>query len=339
MSKRLFSGLAKIGAAMALSASFAAQAADKVSIQLDYVVRGSHAMFFVANEKGFFKENNIEITKITRGSGSTDALRLVSNGNAQFGFADLPTLMVGRARNVPAVALAAVNQRSPLALIAVKEKRDLKSPSDLKGLNLGVHPSGSTYIFLKAFLSLNGMSLDDIKQSTVSPPYESFLLLGRVDAVPGYINAEVPELEAKAGGKGSLSILMGADYGYNAYGSGMFTSEEMIKNNPDLVQRFTKAYLKAFEYVINHPDEAVDIIIKANPEYSAKRDMLKNQLAADISTFFDTATKEQGIGIITPEQWKATAEILVAQEVLPKDASRTAGYDMTFQKAANPLRK
>ena len=339
MSHRLFSRFAKLGAALALTTSFAAHAADKVSIQLDYVVRGSHAMFFVANEKGFFKDNNIEITKINRGSGSTDALRLVANGNAEFGFADLPTLMVGRARNVPAVALAAVNQRSPLALIAVKEKRELKKPSDLKGLNLGVHPSGSTYIFLKAFLSLNGMSLDDIKQSTVSPPYESFLLLGRVDAVPGYINAEVPELEAKAGGKGSLSILQGADFGYNAYGSGMFTSEEMIKKNPDLVQRFTKAYLKAFEHVVNNPDEAVDIIIKANPEYEAKRSMLRAQLDADISTFFDKATKEQGIGVITPEQWKDTADILVAQDVLPKDASRTAGYDMTFQKAANPLKK
>lgn len=339
MSHRLFSRFAKLGAALALTTSFAAHAADKVSIQLDYVVRGSHAMFFVANEKGFFKDNNIEITKINRGSGSTDALRLVANGNAEFGFADLPTLMVGRSRNVPAVALAAVNQRSPLALIAVKEKRELKKPSDLKGLNLGVHPSGSTYIFLKAFLSLNGMSLDDIKQSTVSPPYESFLLLGRVDAVPGYINAEVPELEAKAGGKGSLSILQGADFGYNAYGSGMFTSEDMIKKNPDLVQRFTKAYLKAFEHVINNPDEAVDIIIKANPEYEAKRSMLRAQLDADISTFFDKATKEQGIGVITPEQWKDTADILVAQEVLPKDASRTAGYDMTFQKAANPLKK
>lgn len=339
MSHRLFSRFAKLGAALALTTSFAAHAADKVSIQLDYVVRGSHAMFFVANEKGFFKDNDIEITKINRGSGSTDALRLVANGNAEFGFADLPTLMVGRSRNVPAVALAAVNQRSPLALIAVKEKRDLKKPADLKGLNLGVHPSGSTYIFLKAFLSLNGMSLDDIKQSTVSPPYESFLLLGRVDAVPGYINAEVPELEAKAGGKGSLSILQGADFGYNAYGSGMFTSEDMIKKNPDLVQRFTKAYLKAFEFVINNPDEAVDIIIKANPEYEAKRNMLRAQLDADISTFFDKATKEQGIGIITPEQWKDTADILVAQEVLPKEASRTAGYDMTFQKAANPLKK
>jgi len=339
MSKRLLGGLTKLGAALALTMSFAAHAADQVSVQLDYVVRGSHAMFFVARDKGFFKDQNIDVTSINRGSGSTDALRLVANGNSQFGFADLPTLMVGRSRDVPAVALAAVNQLSPLALISVKDKHDLKKPSDLKGLNLGVHPSGSTYIFLKSFLSANGMSLSDIKQSTVSPPYESFLLLGRVDAVPGYINAEVPELEAKAGGKGSLSIMRGADYGYDAYGSGMFTSEAMIAKNPDLVQRFTNAYLKAFEYVVNHPDDAVDIIIKANPEYASKRAMLKSQLEADMTTFFDAATKERGIGVITAEQWKKTAEILIAQEVLPKNASLTAGYDMRFQQAAKPLHK
>ena len=73
-------------------------------------------------------------------------------------------------------------------------------------------------------------------------PYENYLLLGRVDAVPGYLDAEVPELEAKAGGPGSLSILQGSDFGYTVYGSGLFTSEKMIAEHSDLVQRFVNAY-------------------------------------------------------------------------------------------------
>ena len=218
-----------------------ALAADHVSVQLDYVVRGNHAMFFVAKEKGYFTKQGINITAIRRGTGTPNALRLVGNGDAEFGFGDLPTLAVARSQGVPDVALAAVNQHSPLAMLALAAKHKLAKPQDLKGLNVGVQPSGSTYVFLKAFLKANDMSLDDIKQSTVNPPYENYLLLGRVDTVPGYLDAEVPELEAKAGGPGSLSILQGSEFGYVVYGSGLFTSEKMIAEHSDLVQRFVTA--------------------------------------------------------------------------------------------------
>jgi len=332
--------LATFAATLTLATASLAQKLDDVSIQLDYVVRADHAMFFVARDKGFFAQNGINATAIRKGTGSTDALRLVANGNAEFGFADLPTLMVGRSRQVPVVALAAVNQKSPMAMIALKSRLNLSKPSDLKGLNIGVHSSGSTFIFLKAFLAANGLSLADIKQSTVAPPYESYLMLGRVDAVPGYINAEVPELEAKAGGAGSLSVIQGADFGYKAYGSGMFTSEKMIAEKPELVQRFTRAYLQAFQWVAENPKEAVDVVVKANPEYGTKADLLAKQLQTNLQrSFFSDATQAGGLGTITPQQWKETAETLIAQGVLPKEASLTAGYDMRFQKAANPARR
>src|SRR5271155_232278 len=259
-----------------------AYAADKVSVQLDYVVRGNHAMFFVAQEKGYFTGNGIEVTAIRRGTGSPNAMRLVGHGDAEFGFGDLPTLAVARSQDVPVVALAAVNQHSPLAMLALAKSFKLEKPQDLKGLNVGVQPSGSTYVFLKALLVANGMSFDDIKQSTVNPPYENYLLLGRVDTVPGYLDAEVPELEAKAGGPGSLSILQGSDYGYVVYGSGLFTSDKGIAEHGDVVQRFVDAYTQAFADVIKNPEEAVDLTIKENPEYAQKKDVLMAQLQADI---------------------------------------------------------
>lgn len=323
-----------------LAATAAAKAADQVSVQLDWVVRGNHAMFFVARDKGYFKDNGIEVTAIRKGTGSVDALRLVGAGNAEFGFGDLPTLAVARSQSVPVVALAAVNQRSPMGMIALAKTKPLAKPEDLKGLDVGVHTAGSTYVFLRAFLAANGMSEDDIKKNTVSPPYENYLLLGRVTAVPGYIDAEVPELEAKAGGPGSLSIIMGADWGYNVYGSGLFTSEALIKEKPELVERFTAAYLKAFADVIANPGEAADIIIKANPEYAAKRDILVKQLEADIkSTFFSAETAKDGIGAMTLETWTATAKTLRDQGVMKKDIDLEAAFSNRFILAAKPLKK
>lgn len=317
-----------------------AQAADKVSVQLDYVVRGNHAMFFVAQEKGYYAKNGIEVTAIQKGTGSPNAMRLVGNGNAEFGFGDLPTLAVSRSQNVPVVALAAVNQHSPLAMLSLASKTKLTKPQDLKGLNIGVQPSGSTYVFLKAFLATNGMSLNDIKQSTVTPPYENYLLLGRVDAVPGYIDAEVPELEAKAGGPGSLSIMQGSDFGYKVYGSGLFTTEKMIAEKSDVVQRFVNAYMQAFADVANNPAEAADIIIKANPEYANRKTVLVQQIEADVKhSFFSDDTKANGIGWMTEAVWASTVKTLVEQEVMKQSIPAASAFTDKYLKGANPLKR
>ena len=238
------------------------------------------------------------------------------------------------------VALAAVNQHSPLGMLALTSKHKLTKPQDLKGLNVGVQPSGSTYIFLKAFLAANGMSMDDIKQSTVNPPYENYLLLGRVDTVPGYIDAEVPELEAKAGGPGSLSIMQGSDFGYTVYGSGLFTSQKMIAEHSDVVQRFVNAYMQAFADVAKNPNEAADIIVDANPEYATKKDVLVKQIEADIKgTFFSPDTKTNGLGWMTKDGWAKTTKILLDQGAMKTAIDLDATFNDKYLAGANALKQ
>ena len=329
-----------LAAIAGLTIASGAQAADTVNVQLDYVVRGNHAMFFVAKEKGYFAKQGIDVATIQKGTGSPNAMRLVGNGNAEFGFGDLPTLAVARSQDVPVVALVGVNQHSPLAMLALASKHKLSKPQDLKGMNIGVHPAGSTYIFLKAFLAANGMTMEDIKQSTVTPPYENYLLLGRVDAVPGYVDAEVPELEAKAGGPGSLSVMLGADFGYVVYGSGLFTAEKVIAEKSDLVQRFVNAYMQAFADVIKNPDEAADITIKANPEYGPKKDMLVKQIQADVKyTFFSDETKKNGIGWMTPDTWQKSVKLLVDQGAMKGTIDASKAFTDKYLSAAKPLKQ
>jgi NitT/TauT family transport system substrate-binding protein len=208
----------------------------------------------------------------------------------------------------------------------------LKTPADLKGLNIGIHPAGSTYIFFKALLAANGMSEADVKESSVSPPYENYLLLGRVDAVPGYIDAEVPELEAKAGGPGSLSIMLGSKFGYDIYGSGLFTSDKMISEKPDLVKRFVAAYVKAFNDVVADPKAAVAMVVKDNPEYAGKKEeVLLAQLQADIaSTFSSDETKAHGLGAMSKEEWIKTLSVLQQQGALKAPVDVGSVYNSSF---------
>ncbi|MGP4112279.1 ABC transporter substrate-binding protein [Streptomyces sp. 4N509B] len=305
---------------------------DTVTVQLDYQVRGNHGMFYVADELGYFEDEGIAIEEIRTGSGSPDALRLVGDGGADFGFADLPSLVTARSQNVPVKALAAVNQSSPLGMCTVRDKVRLQSIDDLRGLTAGIHSAGSTFIFYETLLAANGIDRSEMEEASVTPPYENYLIQGRVDTVPCYIDAEVPQLEDAAGGEGSLDVLLGSDHGYEVYGSGLFTTDELIENDPDLVQRFTNAYLRAFQYVIDNPAETATLLSESSPELADKADLFERQIQADIDhTFTSDLTEQHGIGAMDEAMWQSTIDTLAEQGALSGSTPAPADvYDASF---------
>lgn len=323
MRMRMIRWLGMTLAAVVAAGAAAAQAAevDRVKVRLDWLIRGNHAMFFVAKDKGHFKAQNIEMELIHKGNGSLNTMTLVGTNQYDFGFGDLPTLTVAKSKGVPVVGLVVVNQRSPMALVALKGT-GLKAAKDVEGKLYGIQPSGSTAIFYQALMAANNVDRKKVTEVTVPVPYEAFLLTRKVQVIPGYVDAEIPELEAKAGGVGSLEIVLGADHGYDLLGSGMLTSEKMIQEKPDLVRRFTRAYLRAFQDVINNPQEAVDILARNNPEVAEKKDVMLKQLEADIKyTFTSEDTKANGLGWNPPRKWQATHDTLLRLNVTEKAVS------------------
>jgi len=322
------------GALLAACWAGNATANDKVTVQLDYLPRGNHGIFYVGKSAGFFAKDGIDIVAINKGTGSVNTIRQIGTGSGDFGFADLPTLVIARSQKTPVVSIAAVNQKSPMAIITLK-KTELRTPKDLEGKSIGVLPFGSTFLFFKAFAAANHLDLGKIDVRSITPPSENFLLLGRVDMIPGYIDAELPELEAKAGGPGSLNVLLGSENGFVAYGSGLVTSEKMIQERPDLVRRFVHAYLQAFAFVIKNPEKTADAIIADNPEFASRRDVLIAQIKADISkTFTSDATREHGLGYMPESVSKATVDMLVTQQMIPAPIDVSKAFNNSFIKDA-----
>ncbi len=303
---------------------------DKVTVQLDFVLRGNHGIFYVGKSEGFFQKQGIDIVAINKGTGSVNTMRQIGSGASEFGFGDLPTLVIARSQKTPVVAIAAVNQKNPTAIISLA-KTKLDTPKDLEGKSIGVFAAGSTFLFYKAFASANKLDTSKIEVRTITPPAENFLLLGRVDTIPGYIDAELPELEAKAGGPGSLNVLLGSENGVAAFGSGLLTSEKMIAEKPDLVRRFVHAYLQALAFTIKHPDKTADAIIADNPEYANRRNVLIAQLKADIAkTFTSDVTREHGLGYMSDSTAKATIDMLVEQKMIPAPIDASKAFDNQF---------
>lgn len=319
----------------AQESSAAPETQTPVKVQLDYVLRGNHAPFIVGKEQGIFAKHGIDVTSVEQGKGSGPGMQIVGADQADFGFGDLPTLIVARSQEVPVVALVAVNQLSPLSLCTLKDRHVLTSPKDLEGLRMGVQTSGSTYVFYQAIVAANGVDRSKIEELPVTPPYENYLLQDQVDAITCYIDAEVPELRAKAADHGELSILRGSDIGYDVFGSGMYTSERMIAEHPDVVAAFTAAYLESLQWVIDHPQEAADTLAASTPLTRDKAPIFLEQLQADIDgTFTDATTEANGLGYMDPAKWAKTKDVLASQGLLKSDVPLESIFDGSFQAAA-----
>jgi NitT/TauT family transport system substrate-binding protein len=124
------------------------------------------------------------------------------------------------------------------------------------------------------------------------------------------------------------------------YGSGLFTSEKMIAERSDVVQRFVNAYMQAFADVIKSPQEAADIIVEANPEYAARKDVLVKQIEADIkATFFSAETKTNGLGWMTKDGWSKTTKILLDQGAMKQAINVDATFNDKYLIGANALKR
>jgi NitT/TauT family transport system substrate-binding protein len=322
------------GAALAtglfLMSAGSALAADNITIQLDFTyIRGNYAPFYIARDKGMFKEEGIEVTEIRLGRGSADTSQRIGQGTSEFGFADLPTALAVRSQGAPIKAILATNVVSPLVMLSLNATAPLKKPKDLEGHSIAVTPALSTYYFFRAFAAANGVDLSKVKEVSAAPPYEPLLLAGRVTALPGYIDAEIPILAAHAGGYDKLDILRGEDYGYKAFGSGVITSDAVLKDKPQLVERFIRAYLKAFKLTIDNPKEAVDVLMSVDGKLD--RTILLAQLDADIKfTFTNATTQKCGLGYMDPARWESTLSVLITQKVISSSPKLEDVYTNKF---------
>jgi NitT/TauT family transport system substrate-binding protein len=171
--------------AMAGLAALPAAAADDVSFAFDWIYNGSHAGYFVAREKGYYKDAGLNVT-LSRGSGSGDTVKRVGTGAATFGVADTSVVVSARANEeIPVRIVAMAYGKSPLGIIYLKES-GIKTPKDLVGKTIGRTASGSSVTMWPAFLAANGIDRASVKETVADANALLPLLLSRrIDAVLG----------------------------------------------------------------------------------------------------------------------------------------------------------
>lgn len=293
---------------------------DKVSVRLDWLPQAQFAGVYVAQEKGYFKEESLDVT-INPGGVNFNPIQLVASGSDTFGMANADQILVARSKGLPLVGVAALFQQNPSVFIA-KKTSGITKPQDFVGKRVGVKYGTSPDILYRAMMNKLKIDMSKIQEIPVQFDMSQFFT-GQVDVWPGYIINEA--LVAKEKGE-DINIINPFDYGVYDYADVIFVTDSLLKEKPDVVGRFVRAILKGWQYSVQHPEEAVDILMKRTDGLDKAHETGMMQAVIPLMT----ANVNNKLGWMEPKKWEETYGFMLEQKQIDKQFSVTDAYTMRF---------
>lgn len=276
--------------------------AEKVVLQLKWKHQFQFAGYYAALKRGYYRDAGF-VVDIREAQDGVDPVDSVLKGEADYGIG-ASELVLHRAQGRPVVVLAVILQHSPLALIA--RGGGVKSVHELDGKRIMLLPQETE---LYAYLER-----EKLPRSRIIEVKHSFspddLVKGRVDALSGYSTDE-PFVLKKLGM--AYSLFSPRSSGIDFYGDTLFTSEALIKRDPQRVIAFREASLRGWQYAMDHPEEIADLILERYGRRHSREHLLFE--AAEMRRLMQPHLIR--IGHINPGRWQGIAAVYAENGMLP----------------------
>jgi len=315
--------IAVAAACVLAAAALPASALDKVTFGTDWKAQAEHGGFYQAIAAGIYRKHGLEV-ELRQGGPQVNQAQLLAAGRLDFNIASnsfIPLNFVKQ--SIPMVAVAAMFQKDPAVLIAHQGVGN-DSLADLKGkpIMIGGDTRVGWWLFLKAKF---GYTDDQIRTYN----FNTAPFLADKDAVQqGYLTSE-PLLIEKAGVKPNVFLI--ADAGYASYAAIIETSQKLVHDKPDLVQRFVDASIEGWESYLNGDAAPGNALIKQdNPE---QNDELITYAIAKMKQYgiVDSGdAKASGIGAMSDARWQSFFTVMAGEGLYPKDLKVQAAYTLRF---------
>jgi NitT/TauT family transport system substrate-binding protein len=293
------------GSVVAVAVGFAIQAGaqdTKIAFQLDWRFEGPAALFLLPKAKGYFAAEKLDVT-VDAGSGSGNAVNRVASGTYQMGFADLAALIefVGNNPTAPnkPVAVMMVYDVTPAAVFSLK-KTGIKTPADLQGKKMGAPLFDAGRRAFPIFVKANKLDASKIAWTAMDPPLrETMLVKGDVDAITGFYFTSLLNLNARGVKDEDVDVLMYPKYGVNLYGNAIIVSETFLKEKPEAVKAFLRAFSKGMKDVLADPDGSIKYVKERDALIDETLEKRRMKLAIE-SAIATPEAKADGLGGVTP---------------------------------------
>lgn len=277
-----------------------ARADDDVVMRLNFTPWGMHAQYFAGQAQGFYKNAGINIDIRPPSAGQLNEA-IIGTGREHFGITNVDSFTKARANGIPVRAIMMDQPDMPFSVITLKSS-GIDRPEAIKGKKIGLFPSTGPGM-IQPFLTAGGLTRDDITLVNVSRGSENQLLAaGEIDAVIGFSYGQALTLEDRGI---PVNIMPLKDYGVTTYGTVIYTNEMLIKENPDLVQRFLDATVEALDWTADHKREAMAEVIKVSPDRDLDLETRKIEI---IYGYYDSEDYADRFGLMTTEKWASTID-------------------------------
>ncbi|PWE32808.1 ABC transporter ATP-binding protein [Maritimibacter sp. 55A14] len=246
---------------LVLSLALPAHAADRMTLILDWFVNPDHGPIIVAQERGYFADQGLEV-EIVPPADPSDPPKMVAAGKADLAISYQPQLHMQVEGGLPLRRVGTL-VATPLNCLLVLEDGPIKSSADLKGRKVGFSVAGVEEVVLATILGQHGLTLDDVELVSVNWSLSPSLMSGQVDAVIGaYRNFELNQMEIE-GVPGRCFFI--EEEGIPAYDELIYVANSETMN-PDVIRRFLAATERATQFIVNHPQEAWEIFAATSRE-------------------------------------------------------------------------
>lgn len=298
-----------------------ADQAKKVTVMLDWVPNTNHTGLYVALEQGWYKEQGLDVEIIQPAEGGT--AQLVATNKADFGVSYQEEVTMARANDVPIVSIAAVIQHNTSGF-ASKKEANITSPKDFEGKRYGGWGSPTEEAVIKALMENYQGDFSKVEMINVGQ-MDFFTVIERdADFTWIYYGWDGVEAERR---NFPLNVMMLKDLepALDYYTPVLIASESTIANDPETVRKFLAATAKGYQYCIDHPEQAAEILLKHAPELD--RDLVVASQKWLSSKYQDDAPRwgEQKQSV-----WKNYAQWLHRQGLLPQTIDETKAFTNEF---------
>lgn len=294
------------------------QAADKVTLRLNWYAHGIHAPFYVALDKGWYKDAGLDV-QILEGNGSGTTVKLVGNKSDTFGFADAGTAIVAISQGVPVKVISPIYQINGFAVIALADS-GIKTPKDLEGKKLGVTPGDALSQLFPAFVSANGIDDSRITYVSMDSNAKPLALMNRqVDAILGGADDQAITIRNKGF---AVTEMRFGHYGVPTIGLSLLAHDDTLKEKPDVAKRFMEATLRGWDFARKNPLEAIRIEKKYVPTLDENSGLIELNVA--ISCLFSKDSNT--LGRATDADWQKTIDLMVKYRGLSDKLPASAYY-------------
>lgn len=308
-------------ASLALAA-LGAQAQDKVTLQLKWVTQAQFAGYYVAKDKGFYKEAGLDVT-IKAGGPDINPSQVIAGGGADVIVDWMPSALATREKGVPLVNISQVFQRSGMQLTC-RNDSGVKSPADFKGKTLGVWFFGNEYPFM-SWMDKLGLKTDGsaggvkvLKQGFNVDP----LLQKQAACISTMTYNEYWQLIDAGMKPESMTVFKYEDQGVATLEDGLYTTEKALAD-PKMaanLAKFVKASLKGWDYAIKNQAEAVKIVLK-NDASGAQTEKHQARMMGEVAKLVQGGS----LGKLDPKAYERTVATLMTGKSDPVITKKPAG--------------